>query len=74
MDIVSCFIEKVKGLDLSVVLPEGRDERIILAARRLKDDGIARPIVLGKPDRISEIAFGPPVDAPIKTISFFVID
>jgi len=51
-DIVRGFEEKVKGRGLSVVLPEGGDKRIIQAARRLKDEGIARPIVLGKPEQI----------------------
>ncbi len=53
MDIVSSFTERVKGKNLSVVLPEGRDERIIQAARILVDEGIARPIVLGKPEQIT---------------------
>ncbi|MCH7559436.1 MAG: phosphate acetyltransferase, partial [Planctomycetes bacterium] len=52
MNIISSFREKAKGKNLSVVLPEGRDERIIQAARRLKDEDIAQPIVLGKPDQI----------------------
>ena len=52
MDIISSFREKARGKNLSVVLPEGRDERIIQAARRLKDEDIARPIVLGKPEQI----------------------
>jgi phosphate acetyltransferase len=52
MDIISSFKEKVRGENLSVVLPEGRDERIIRAARRLKDEDIARPIVLGKPEQL----------------------
>jgi len=47
MDIISSFREKARGKNLSVVLPEGRDERIVQAARRLKDEDIARPIVLG---------------------------
>jgi phosphate acetyltransferase len=52
MDPVSCFKEKISGKGLSVVLPEGGDERIIQAARRLKDEAIARPLVLGKPQQI----------------------
>lgn len=52
MDIINCFREKAKGKNLSVVLPEGRDERIIQAARRLRDEDIARPIVLGKPEQL----------------------
>ena len=52
MDIISSFKEKVRGKNLSVVLPEGRDERIIQAARRLKDEDIAQPVVLGKPEQL----------------------
>jgi phosphate acetyltransferase len=52
MEIIDCFKEKARGKNLSVVLPEGRDERIIQAARRLKDEDIARPIVLGKPEQL----------------------
>lgn len=52
MDIVSVFTEKVRGKGFSVVLPEGRDERVIRAARILRDKGIARPIVLGRPEQI----------------------
>ena len=52
MDIIGSFRKKARGKNLSVVLPEGRDERIIQAARRLKDDDIARPIVLGQPEQL----------------------
>ncbi|HCO96795.1 MAG TPA: phosphate acetyltransferase [Phycisphaerales bacterium] len=53
MDIIAGFREKARGKNLSVVLPEGRDERIINAARRLKDEDIARPIVLGQPEQLA---------------------
>jgi len=52
MDIIESFGERARGKNLSVAFPEGRDERIIRAARRLKDDNIAEPIVLGRPDQI----------------------
>lgn len=52
MDIIGIFKARVRGRNLSVVLPEGRDERIILAARRLKQEAIAEPIVLGTPQEI----------------------
>ena len=53
MSIIESFIEKVRGRNLTVVLPEGSDERIILAARRLKDEDIANPVVIGKPEKIA---------------------
>ena len=52
MDIIDVFKAKARGKDLSVVLPEGRDERVIQAAKQLRDEGIARPIVLGSPAQI----------------------
>ena len=53
MSIIESFIEKVRGRNLTVVLPEGSDERIILAARKLKDENIANPVVIGKPEKIA---------------------
>jgi len=52
MNIISNFKKKVRGKGLSVVFPEGNDERIIRAARILKDEDVAQPIVLGKPEQI----------------------
>ena len=53
MDIICKYEQKVKGRKLRVVLPEGQDERIILAARRLLDEDIAVPVVLGKPEKVA---------------------
>jgi phosphate acetyltransferase len=52
VDIIEVFKAKARRKSLSVVLPEGRDERVIQAARRLRDEGIARPMVLGSPEQI----------------------
>ena len=52
--IMESFVEKVKGRGFSVVFPEGRDERIIQAARILKDENIAEPIVLGTSQQLEE--------------------
>ena len=54
MDIIASFKEKVKGKGLTVVLPEGQDERVIKAARIIKDQQIANPIILGKPEKVKE--------------------
>ena len=48
MDIIEQLIERAKSRPRSVVLPEGDDARIALAARRLRDDGIVRPILVGE--------------------------
>ncbi len=49
MDIIENLIAAAKENPRPrwVVLPEGADERIIEAARRLKDEGIAEPVLLG---------------------------
>ena len=52
MNIIDSFKKKVRGKGLTVVLPEGSDERIVKAARQLKDQAIAEPIVLGRPEQI----------------------
>ena len=55
-DIVADCLAKVKGRGLTVVLPEGRDPRILQAALEIKAQGIAEPIVLGKPEKIEAAA------------------
>ncbi len=56
MNILDGFVEAVKDRDLSVVLPEGRDPRIIEAARDIKAQGLAEPIVLGKLEKVEAAA------------------
>ena len=48
MDIIEQLIERAKSRQRSVILPEGEDARIAKAARRLRDEGIARPILVGE--------------------------
>ena len=47
MDIVERLIAQAKQHRRTVALPEGDDPRILQAARRLHDEGIARPILIG---------------------------
>jgi len=46
-DIVDACVAQARASCRRLVFPEGHDERIVAAARRLKDAGIARPTVLG---------------------------
>ena len=48
MDLIEQLIERAKPRRRSVVLPEGEDPRIAHAARRLHDEGIAHPILIGE--------------------------
>ena len=56
MDVVASFIESAKAHPGSVVLPEGQDPRVLAAARKLADEGIAQPIVLGTPEQLEAAA------------------
>ncbi|MBI3376397.1 MAG: phosphotransacetylase [Betaproteobacteria bacterium] len=47
MDLIERLLAQARGKGKRLVLPEGSDERIFRAARRLQDEGIARPILLG---------------------------
>lgn len=47
MNIVAECRAAVAGRDLKVVLPEGDDERILRAARKVRDEALARPVLLG---------------------------
>jgi phosphate acetyltransferase len=56
MDIIQTFKERARRQPRTLVLPEGNDERIMRAAHRLLEDGIARPILLGKPKELGDSA------------------
>src|SRR3954469_7584250 len=56
MDLVKQFVEAAKGRGQTVVLPEGGDSRVVAAARRLVDERIAEPLVLGTPAEIAQAA------------------
>ena len=56
MELIHKFIEKAKKNPLKIVYPEGSDERIIVAACKIKKMGIAEPIIVGEYDNIKRIA------------------
>jgi phosphate acetyltransferase len=47
--------ERARRLQRTIVLPEGADERTLIAAARLQAGGLARPLVLGRPDEIRPV-------------------
>ena len=55
-DIVEACIAQVRGRGKRLVLPEGQDERMVAAARRLVDGAIAIPILLGSGAEIGAAA------------------
>jgi len=70
VDIVARLIAQAKQRRRTVVLPEGDDPRILQAARRLHDEGIARPVLIGARTALEEAAAeaGVPLD-PIESVS-----
>ena len=58
MNVIEDAIANAKRNPRTVVLPEGTEDRIIDAARRLVEEEIAHPILLGNPEDIHERAAG----------------
>lgn len=59
MDILQRLFERARARRARIVLPETGDERIVEAARRLRDEGLADPILPGAPQgdpRLDEYA------------------
>lgn len=50
------LIEKARKANKRIILPEGEEPRIIQAAQTCFERGIARPVLLGNPDVIHEVA------------------
>ena len=46
MSVLETCRAQIRGGGLRVVFPEGGDERIIAAARRLREEALAEPILL----------------------------
>lgn len=53
MDIMSRLREKARSNPRTVVFPEGNEPTIVAAARRILDEGYARPILLGSADAVA---------------------
>ena len=72
MKAIEKIIERASALNGTVVLPEGMDARVIVAACSCVDRKICTPVVLGTPEEIAE-RYGsdivmqeemPPIDWP----------
>ncbi len=56
MDIIEAFKEKARKFNSRIVLPEGEDDRILQAACRIKQEGIAEVILLGDEGKLASRA------------------
>ena len=54
---LSTMIDRAKSDKKTIVLPEGNDDRILEAARKVVDQGIANIIVAGDPAEIASKGF-----------------
>ena len=55
-DILDRCRERIRGRGLRVVFPEVGDERIVAAAKRLRDEELAEPILVEKPSASARLA------------------
>jgi len=55
-EVIEPFIAQARKQRRTVVLPEGGDPRVAAAARRIVDEQIAQPVVLGTPQEIAQAA------------------
>lgn len=62
MDVLDRFFTAARRQRRTVVLPEGENTRVIAAARQLLQDAVARPVLLGVPERIREAAAAAELD------------
>ncbi|GBF07643.1 phosphate acetyltransferase [Deinococcus aerius] len=58
------LIQKARAANKRIVLPEGDEPRTVRAAIRCMEKGIARPVLLAKPDRVRQVAEGQGLTLP----------
>lgn len=56
MGIMETFSQKAKQNPKTIVFPEGSNPTILKAVKRLYDDGLAKPVLLGDPDAVKNEA------------------
>ncbi len=68
-DILEQIKMRARWVPLRIVLPEGHDPRVLEAAVRTREEGLASPVVLGAVDEIHELARAHGLDlAGVETI------
>ena len=70
MNLIEQLVERAKSHRRSIILPEGDDPRIVQAARRLHDEGIARPVLVGERAKLEAAAASTGVELePVEFVS-----
>ncbi len=69
-----CVFEKCltlcKGNPGTIVFPDGEDERIVAAAHRLQRDGLANPILVGKPWAVRQILQASGLSGSLRVVDY----
>ncbi len=55
-EVMRGLIDRARRRPMKVVLADGYNERVIRAAQEIVEDGIAAPVLIGREDKINEIA------------------
>ncbi|MGI6129015.1 MAG: phosphate acetyltransferase [bacterium] len=55
MSVMERIYQEAKRLGKTIALPEGTDERVVKAAVIAKEQGLARPVLIGKKDDIKDL-------------------
>lgn len=56
VNVIDSLKETIKGKNRTIVFPEGKDVRIVTAVAQLQEEGIIKPILLGKESEIEAAA------------------
>jgi phosphate acetyltransferase len=56
MEVMLSIRDRARSNDAVIVLPEAEDERIVEAAAIAAKEGLARPVLVGRPDAVTESA------------------
>jgi len=48
--------QRITGKNVKIVLPEGNDERVLLAAVKLQEEGIVVPVLIGNKEQLERLA------------------
>jgi len=56
VELVEKLIERARSSGRSVVFPEGTNPEVLKAASRLAEEKVVRPVLLGAPERVEEVA------------------
>jgi len=70
MSVIEQFIEKAQMANKKIVLPEGHDPRVVIAASKIVMESIAKVTVLGSEEEISKSC----AEAGISSCNFSTID